>query len=342
MLTETAEALGSCELIAEAGINHNGDVETAKEMVDVAAEAGVDVVKFQTFDPDEVVTEETEKAEYQKRSASANQHEMLSRVVLTEDEHVELLEHCQARSVEFMSTAYDPESVALLERVGVQRHKVASADIVNRPLLEAITATGKPLILSTGMATLGDIDRAVTLLRETGCPDLTLLHCVSCYPAEPSQVNMRFMETLETAFGVPVGFSDHTVGTALPIMAASRGATAIEKHFTLDRGMNGPDHFASLEPDELVDVVEGVRAVEQAMGDTPRDFSEGERRNVRPMRRSLHLRRDVEAGQTLDRDDLKVVRPFEGIDPWAIDDVVGRSLAIDRSANDPLTWTDLQ
>lgn len=342
MLTETAEALGSCELIAEAGINHNGDVETAKEMVDVAAEAGVDVVKFQTFDPDEVVTEETEKAEYQKRSASANQHEMLSRVVLTEDEHVELLEHCRARSVEFMSTAYDLNSVALLERVGVQRHKVASADIVNRPLLEAITATGKPLILSTGMATLGEIDRAVTLLRETGCPDLTLLHCVSCYPAEPSQVNMRFMETLETAFGVPVGFSDHTVGTALPIMAASRGATAIEKHFTLDRGMNGPDHFASLEPDELVDVVEGVRAVEQAMGDTPRDFSEGERQNVRPMRRSLHLRRDVEAGQTLDRDDLKVVRPFEGIDPWAIDDVVGRSLAIDRSANDPLTWTDLQ
>jgi len=342
MPPETAGALGYCELIAEAGINHNGDLETAKKMVDVAAEACVDVVKFQTFDPDEVVTEETEKAEYQKRSASANQHEMLSQVVLTENEHVELLEHCRARSVEFMSTAYDPESVALLERVGVQRHKVASADIVNRPLLEAIAASGKPLILSTGMASLGEIDRAVTLLRQTGCPDLTLLHCVSSYPAEPSQINMRFMETLETAFDVRVGFSDHTVGTALPIMAASRGATAIEKHFTLDRGMDGPDHFASLEPDELVDVVEGVRAVEQAMGDTPRDLSEEERRNIRPMRRSLHLRRDVEAGQTLDRDDLKIVRPFEGVDPWAIDDVVGRSLAVDGSANDPLTWTDLQ
>lgn len=331
-----------CEIIAEAGINHNGQLRVAKRLVDEAVEAGADVVKFQTFDPEEVVTEETEKADYQKRSGSGGQYEMLSDVTLSSAEHEALVEHCEERGIEFMSTPYNSESVELLESLGVERYKIASADIVNKPLLREVAATGKPIILSTGMATLGEIERAVELLRDEGCDELTLLHCVSCYPAEPEQVNMRFMETLRTAFDVPVGFSDHTLGTDVAVMAAGRGAHVVEKHFTLDREMDGPDHFASLEPDQLSAMVDGVRAVERAMGRTTRRISEEERENSSSMRRSLHFRRPLGAGDRIERGDLKVVRPFEGIDPWEIDDVVGRTLATDVGPDAPVTWDRLE
>ncbi|SFG17316.1 N-acetylneuraminate synthase [Halopelagius inordinatus] len=331
-----------CEIIAEAGINHNGELALAKKLVDEAVEAGADVVKFQTFDPNEVVTEATEKAEYQKRSGSGGQYEMLSSVVLDREDHETLVEYCEERCIEFMSTPYDSDSVSILESLGVERYKIASADIVNKPLLEAVAETGKPIILSTGMATLGEIERAVDFLREEGCDDLTLLHCVSCYPAEPEQVNMRFIETLRSAFGAPVGFSDHTLGTDISVMAASRGASTVEKHFTLDREMDGPDHFASLEPDQLTELVEGVRAVTSAMGGTARELSAEERENIGSMRRSLHFRRSMEKGEQLDIEDVKVVRPFEGVDPWEIDDVVNRTLVHDIDTNDPVTWDDLE
>lgn len=337
-MTDPLARRGPCEVIAEAGVNHNGSLETAKTLVDRASEAGADVVKFQTFRPEEVVTASTEKAAYQERAASADQLEMLARVTLSRGAHEELLAHCEDRGVEFMSTPYEPESVELLESLGVARYKVASADIVNRPLLDALIETGKPVILSTGMATLGEIERAVEHLQEGGCPEVTLLHCVSCYPADPEQVNLRFMETLATAFDVPVGYSDHTLGTTVPVMAASRGASVVEKHFTLDREMEGPDHFASLEPDELGSMVDGIRTVARAMGTTRRTLTEAELENRRPMRRSLHVRRSMEAGETITAADLKVVRPFDGIDPWSIDDVVGAEVRRDVDADEPLTW----
>lgn len=331
-----------CEVIAEAGINHNGELEIAKEMVDVAASAGVDTIKFQTFDPDEIVTEETEKASYQERSNAENQHEMLRGKVLSRAEHEELVRYCSSKDVNFLSTPYDAASVSLLDDIGVERYKIASADIVNKPLLRSVIETGKPLILSTGMASLGEIERAVTFLRENGCEDLMLLHCISEYPTDPADANLQFMQTLAGAFDVPVGFSDHTLGTDVPVMAATLGATVIEKHFTLDRSMDGPDHAASLEPDELEQMVEGIAMVPSALGDGTVTRPPEERDNAASMRRSLHARTDLDAGETLCESDLCVVRPFDGIDPWEIDAVVGRTLQTSLSTHEPLTWEHLE
>lgn len=331
-----------CVVIAEAGVNHNGEVEAAKDLIDVAVDAGCDVIKFQTFDPDEVVTEETEKAAYQHRSSSENQHEMLNRFILTEDEHEVLMDYCKDGGIEFLSTPYDPQSVSLLESVGVERYKIASADIVNKPLLEAVTETGKPIIQSTGMATLGEIERTVNWFRARNSDDVTLLHCVSCYPTRPEQVNMRFMETLHTAFDLPVGFSDHTKGIEISLMAASLGASVVEKHLTLDRRMEGPDHLVSLEPDEMERLVTGIRDIETAAGQPRRQLTSPERENIKPMRRSLHLRHDINAGETLTKSDLKVVRPATGIDPWQIDEITGRRLSSNLAKNDPLVWDDLE
>ena len=342
MTTGSTPTTDRCEIIAEAGINHNGELDIAKELVAEASAAGVDAVKFQTFQPQEIVTEATEKAAYQERDSSGNQYDMLSDVVLSDDEHALLVDHCRELGLEFMSTPYDPESVGLLEDLGVERFKIASADIVNKPLLRSVAETKKPVVLSTGMASLGEIERAVSFLESGGCPDLTLLHCVSCYPATPEQVNMRFMETLRSAFEVPVGFSDHTLGTDISLLAAGMGASVLEKHFTLDREMDGPDHFASLEPDELASMVDGVRGVETALGSTGLRRSEKERSNATQMRRSLHLRTDLNAGERISRKDLKIVRPYSGIDPWEIDQVVGQSLTAPVEEDDALTWEQLR
>ncbi|WP_058994866.1 N-acetylneuraminate synthase [Haloarcula sp. CBA1127] len=328
-----------CKVIAEAGVNHNGDIEIAKDLVDAAASAGADAVKFQTFQPKEVATAQTEQADYQKeRDASTNQYEMLDNVKLREEDHDVLMEYCQEVGIEFMSTPYDPESVEILESTGVDRYKVASADIVNKPLLSAIAETGKPVILSTGMANLGEIERAVEFLRSRNCEDVTLLHCVSSYPAKATQLNMRFIETLATAFPGQVGFSDHTRGVVAPVLAMGYGASVIEKHFTLDRGMEGPDHYASLEPDELSQMVDNVRFAEKAIGSTRRLISTVERNNKHSMRRSLHASRDIESGAAISPDDLLIVRPDEGIDPWNYDDVVGKSTTQEIPKHAPVTW----
>lgn len=328
-----------CDIIAEAGVNHNGDIEIAKELVDAAADAGVDAVKFQTFQPKEVATAQTEQADYQKeRGASTNQYEMLDNVKLREEDHDLLMEYCQDAGVEFMSTPYDSQSVDILESTGVNRYKVASADIVNKPLLSSIAETGKPVILSTGMANLGEIERAVDFFQSRNCDDITTFHCVSSYPAEASQLNMRFLETLDAAFPGQVGFSDHTRGVVAPVLAMGYGASVIEKHFTLDREMKGPDHYASLEPDELSQMVNNIRFAEKAIGNTHRLISESERNNKYSMRRSLHASRDIEAGEAISADDLLVVRPAEGIDPWEYDDVVGKSTTKKIAKHAPIRW----
>jgi len=333
---------GGCEVIAEAGVNHNGEVELAEDLVDVAAEAGSDAVKFQTFDPDELVTERTEKADYQSRTESQNQYEMLEGLTLSVADHERLQDHCQERGIELMSTPYDEGSVSVLEEVGVRRYKISSADIVNKPLLEAVAATDKPVILSTGMASLGEIERAVSLLRDRGCGDLTLLHCNSEYPTDSAAVDMAFMETLDDTFAATVGFSDHTRGTTIPIMAASMGASVVEKHFTLDRSMEGPDHSASLEPGELRSMVTSIRDVSKAIGSGTIPRERSDQGNTFDMRRSLHARTDMEDGSVLKRSDIKVVRPFVGISPWQIDDITGRALRTDLEEDDPITWNDLE
>jgi N-acetylneuraminate synthase len=331
----------SCEIIAEVGVNHNGDVETAKELIRRGASAGADVIKFQTFTPEKVVSKGANKATYQERSSSPDQYEMLSGLTLTERQHQHLFDYCKEIGIEFASTPYSPRSVKTLESLDVKRYKVASADIVNKPLLKAVAETGKPIILSTGMATLGEIERAVNLLSKAGCENLTVLHCVSDYPTSPEQVNMRFMDTLEAAFETRVGFSDHTTGIHIPAMAVSRGATVIEKHLTLDREMEGPDHFASLEPEQFGEMVSAIRDVEEALGTNRRMVSEDERDNRTELRRSLHARRDLSAGETITEDDLKVVRPATGISPWEISEVQGRTLQRDLAAETALTWRDV-
>lgn len=332
----------NCYIIAEIGVNHNGEFALAEELIEQAANTGVDAVKFQTFAAEELVTPDAKKAEYQHREAVETQYEMLKKYELSKDEFRRLRSISHNYDLDFISTPYDPTSVELLSEVGAERYKIASADIINKPLLEAVVETGKPVILSTGMATLGEIERAVDWLRTNGCTNISVLHCVSCYPAEPHQVNMRFMETLDKAFDVPIGFSDHTLGTHIPIMAASRGATIIEKHFTLDRTMEGPDHFASVEPDELASMVDQLRDVEAAMGETRRNLTDVELENRKPMRRSVHARTSLNAGTNISHDDLKVIRPNDGIDPWHIDDVVGSTLARDIAANEALEWSDIE
>lgn len=331
-----------CFVIAEAGINHNGDFSLAKRMVEEAASAGADAVKFQTFDTDELVTENTEKAEYQIRDDSLSQYEMLKHTEFTREQFVELVDYCETQDIEFMSTPYDPASAKLLADLGVDRLKIASADLVNKPLIDTAADTDKQLILSTGMATLGEIERAMDWVEAAGVDNVVLLHCVSCYPTEPEQVNLRFMDTLSTVFDCSVGFSDHTLGTEVPAGAAARGATVVEKHFTLDRGMDGPDHFASLEPEELSEMVDAIRNIEVALGSSKRELTDAETSNIYHMRRSLHVRRALAAGETIERDDIKIIRPAEGISPGEIETVVGRTVRSDLGENDPVTWVDIE
>ena len=328
----------ACFIIAEAGVNHNGDVDLARRLVDVALSAGADAVKFQTFHTESLVTRSSGRAPYQKRSGISPQHEMLASLELSYSDFESLKYHCDECGIEFMSTPYDEEAVGFLKGLNVRRIKVASADIVNRPLLEAVVQSGLPVLQSTGMATLSEVERAVGLLSAGDIQDITLLHCVSSYPLDSSQVNMRWMGVLRQAFGLPVGYSDHTAGIEVPIMAASLGAVAIEKHFTLDRGMQGPDHAASLEPDELKRMVQAVRNVEVAFGDASFGLAQQEVENVVPMRRSLHAARPIRAGQVIRREDLAVLRPYVGLDPWLVDLVVGRRSRVDIGQEQPITW----
>ncbi|WP_336325840.1 N-acetylneuraminate synthase [Halovenus sp. HT40] len=332
----------ACEVIAEAGINHNGDLGTAKRLVDAAADAGADTVKFQTFQTEEIVTRDTERAGYQKRAGDSSQYEMLEAVELQKSDHFALQEYCQNRGIEFLSTPYDPGSVSLLEELDVDRYKIASADIINKPLLKSVADTGKPVILSTGMASLGEIERAVEFLQTHGCDSVVLMYCVSCYPATPDDIDMQCIDTLRRTFGVPVGFSDHTRGTSVPIIAAGNGASVIEKHFTLDRSMEGPDHEASLEPSELERMVNGIRTATAVEGDGTIKQPPCERENRPQMRRSLHVCRDISAGAELAEDDLIVVRPDDGISPWKIDDVVGCTTKRDLKAQESVTWNDIR
>lgn len=323
-----------CFLIAEAGVNHNGSLDTARRLVELARRAGANAVKFQTFKADRLATTAAPKAAYQERTTDTDesQHEMLRRLELSADAHRSLAEYCASLGILFMSTPFDEESADFLADLGVPAFKIPSGEINNLPLLAHVASKGKPLILSTGMAWLGEVERAVSTVWEAGNLDVVLLHCVSSYPAAPADVNLRAMETMSKAFGVPVGFSDHTLGIDVALAAVALGASVVEKHFTIDRGLPGPDHHASLSPDDLEALVWGVRNVEAALGDGRKVPVAGERDTAVVVRKSLVIARDVPAGTRLTDQDIAFKRPGTGLSPAMKPCVVGRTTRVDIAA----------
>jgi N,N'-diacetyllegionaminate synthase len=326
-------------VIAEAGVNHNGDTALARSLVDVAASAGADAVKFQTFVVDRLVTRGAATAEYQQRALGGelSQYDMLARLQLSEADHEMLAAYCAARGIEFMSTPFDPESARFLKRLGVRRIKISSGDVTNLPMLEVVGALGLPVILSTGMADLDEVAAAVAALRAAGVTDLAVLQCISNYPADPALTNLKVMDTFARAFGTPVGLSDHSTGTAVAIAAVARGAAYLEKHFTLDRALPGPDHQASLLPDELRALVAAVRDVEGALGDGVKRPAPSELPVRAVARKSLVAARDLPAGVALGAEDVAVLRPGTGLSPAALPRVLGRKTARPIPHHTPIT-----
>lgn len=317
-------------IIAEAGVNHNGEMALARELVAAAAAAGADFVKFQTFTGKNIVSAAAPKADYQKRATGSDesQLEMISKLELSRADHEMLIEECGRAGVRFFSTAFDLESFDLLTELGcLDLVKVPSGEITNLPLLRYMTRLGKPVLLSTGMADLGEIEAAITVIESAGTPRnlITVLHCTTEYPAPMREVNLRAMASIRQAFGVEVGYSDHTLGIEVPIAAVAMGATVIEKHLTLDRSLPGPDHKASLEPHELKAMVAGIRNIEQAMGDGIKRPSSSELKNKTIARKSLVARRPIKAGELFGEDNLAVKRPGNGISPMRWDEIIGKA-----------------
>lgn len=326
-------------VIAEAGVNHNGDPALARALVDVAVAARADAVKFQTFRVDRLLTRGAAKAEYQRRATGSgqSQYDMLARLELSPADHEMLFAYCAQTGIEFMSTPFDPESARFLTRLGVRRLKISSGDVTNLPMLEAVGGLGPPVVLSTGMADMAEVEAAVATLRAAGAADLALLQCVSNYPADPALTNLRVMDTLARVFGTPVGLSDHSTGLTVAIAAVARGAAYLEKHFTLDRNLPGPDHQASLLPDELRALVTAVREVESALGDGVKRPAPSELPVRDVARKSLVAARDLPAGTVLTREDLDVLRPGTGLSPAALPTVLGRRVARAISHHTPIT-----
>jgi N,N'-diacetyllegionaminate synthase len=331
-------------IIAEAGVNHNGDFGLAKQLVDAAQEAGADAVKFQTFRAENVASPAAEKAAYQVETTGAEESQlsMLRRLELPDEAYRELEKYCQARGILFLSTPFDERSVDLLDDLNVPAFKVGSGELTNLPFLRYIAKRRKPVILSSGMATLEEVKLAVNVLRGAGCNGIIVLHCVSAYPAEPADANLRAMATMAAALELPVGFSDHTVTFEVPIAAAALGACVIEKHITLDTSLPGPDHRTSFDPADFTKLCYAIRNVEKALGDGTKRPSPNELDVARVARRSLHVARDLERGHALRADDLIACRPGSGISVAAWDSVVGRRLSHALAGGVMLTEADLE
>lgn len=325
-------------IIAEAGVNHNGDLQLAHRLIDVAAAAGADRVKFQTFSADRLVTNRAAKAPYQVRATGdhESQHAMLRRLELSRESHVELIDHCRMRGIEFFSTGFDAASVDVLVELGATSFKIPSGEITNLPYLRHVGRHGKPVILSTGMATLGEIEAALTLLEQSGTrrDQITVLHCTTEYPAPMAEVNLRAMLAIREAFGVAVGYSDHTPGIEVATAAVALGAAVIEKHFTLDRTLPGPDHKASLEPAELSAMVKAIRNIELALGDGIKRPTESEAKNKPIARKSLVAAQAIRAGEVFSEANLTVKRPGSGVSPMCWDRVLGRKAPRDFAADE--------
>lgn len=333
-----------CFIIAEAGVNHNGDLDLARRLVDAAAAAGADAVKFQTFRAERVVSRGAPKAEYQKATTSPDesQLEMLRRLELSPEAHRELAGYARERGILFLSTPHDQESIDLLADLGVPAFKVGSGDLTNLPYLRHLARKGRPILLSTGMATLGEVEEALAVIFAEGNREVVLLHAVSSYPAPPEDCNLRAMGTLAAAFRVPVGFSDHTLGLEVALAAVALGACVIEKHLTLDRSLPGPDHKASLEPEEFRAMVEGIRRVERALGDGVKRPAPSEENTRVVARKSLVAATEIPPGTRIRPEMVAVKRPGTGLPPRCLDAILGRETRRGIPADQPITWEDLR
>ncbi len=326
-------------IIAEAGVNHNGNMDIAKRLIDAAADAGVDYVKFQTFKTENLVSFNAPTAEYQKAATQeTSQYAMLKRLELNEQQHIELIEYCNKKGVKFLSTAFDMDSIDLLESLNLDLWKIPSGEITNYPYLARIAATGKPIIMSTGMCDTSDINNALDALIENGATkeSITLLHCNTQYPTPYEDVNLLAMNTIKSDYGLATGYSDHTQGIEIPVAAVALGACVIEKHFTLDRNMEGPDHKASLEPAELKKMVEAIRIVEQALGSASKTVSPSEAQNKSIARKSIVAKRNIHKGETLTEDNITVKRPGNGISPMKWREVIGTPATRDFAPDEPI------
>lgn len=332
-----------CFIIAEAGVNHNGDVGLAERLVEAAIETGADAVKFQTFTAERLVTPKAPKADYQAAvtDAAESQSAMLRKLELSREAHVRLFEYAGRRGITFLSTPFDEQSADLLDDLGVPLFKIASGEITNLLLLEHVARKRKPMVVSTGMSTLDEVGEAVRVIYKAGCPALALLHCTSNYPADPAESNLKAMITMRQAFDLPVGYSDHTPGIEVAVAAVALGASVLEKHLTLSREMPGPDHRASLEPGDFAAMVRAVRSVETALGDGVKRPMESERSTRAIARRSLVAATDLPAGTVLQAHHLAAKRPGLGLPPGELARLVGRRLTKSLQADDMINWSDV-
>lgn len=329
----------SCFVIAEAGVNHNGDMRLARDLVRLAAEAGADAIKFQTFAADDLATESAPKAAYQKvlTDPGETQLAMLRRLELTKADHLELVEECRRHGILFLSSAFDEASADLLEELDVPAYKVPSGEITNLPFLRHLAGKRRPLIVSTGMSDIDEVATALDAIEDAADVPVVLLHCVSLYPSPAEGVNLRAMETMRRRFDVPVGYSDHTEGIAVALAAVGLGADVIEKHFTSDRALPGPDHAASLEPDELKALISGIRSVEASLGDGQKRPLPAEAETAAVARKSLVAATDIRAGSVIKREMLAIKRPGTGLPPGQLDQVVGQRARTDIKSGSVIT-----
>ena len=320
----------SVYIIAEAGVNHNGSFELACKLVDAAKTAGVDCIKFQTFKSKNLVSHTAKKAEYQKATTGdSSQQDMLKKLELSYDEFIALKEYCDEAGITFLSTPFDFDSIDFLNSIDMPFWKVPSGEVTNLPYLLALAKTEKPVVMSTGMCEIAEIQAAINVLKDNGTKDIKLLHCNTEYPTPFEDVNLKAMQTMRDVFGMEVGYSDHTKGIEVPVAAVALGATVIEKHFTLDRNMEGPDHKASLEPDELAAMVSSIRHIEKALGTGDKTPSPSEKKNITVARKSIVAKKDIKAGEELTVENITVKRPGTGISPMKWFDVLGTTAVRD-------------
>jgi N,N'-diacetyllegionaminate synthase len=334
-------------IIAEAGVNHNGSIELAKQLIDVAADAGADYVKFQTFKTENLVSKTAKKASYQLENmpeAFETQFEMLKKLELSIEQHHELIDYCTKKSIRFLSTAFDLESIDLLNSLQLDLFKIPSGEITNLPYLKKIGALKKNVIISTGMCIMSEINDAIEALNKAGTEKnkITILHCTTDYPTAMEDVNLNAMKNIATHFNLPVGYSDHTLGIEVPIAAVAMGACIIEKHFTLDKTLLGPDHKASLEPNELKAMITSIRNIEKAFGDSKKKPTTTEQKNMLVARKSIHLVKPIVKGHIISESDLIMKRPGDGISPMLMEQVVGKKAKINFEEEYKLKITDLE
>jgi len=335
-------------IIAEAGVNHNGSIEKAKKLIDIADDAGADFVKFQTFSADKLVTAKAKKANYQllnTKNADEGQYDMLQKLELSKDNHDELIKYCKHKNINFLSSAFDEDALVYLNSLDIDLFKIPSGEITNLPYLEKVASFRKPVILSSGMSNLSEIKNALDVLIANGLSknDITVLHCNTEYPTPMKDVNLKAMNTIKEFLEVKVGYSDHTKGIEVAIAAVSMGAVVIEKHFTIDNNLPGPDHLASLEPNELKEMIISIRNVEIAIsGNGKKELSESEKKNISIVRKSIYYKNSLIKGNEINNDNLIFLRPGNGISPMRINEIIGKVLIRDVSKFDKVSLNDFK